>query len=257
VDNFFDFIDKYKYGLLAALGVYVIIFIYLQMDSFKLVVPYEPFHEGARVDVPEDEIDLLPENIMVPAGMTDEVKNISRDMNDERDRSNENWSQNKTVADVEEEYRKLEQQMYEEAGGSKTREQIKQEMEARKEAAIEAAKQNESTPNTPQSNGGDNAFGGSVLADFELKNRTAHQNNLWHIRKPGYMCGHGSRGKVVVSVKVNQNGNVTSASVLQSSGANQCMIDNALKYAKLSRFNYSSSAPTIQTGKIIYQFVSQ
>jgi hypothetical protein len=35
------------------------------------------------------------------------------------------------------------------------------------------------------------------------------------------------------------------------------MVEQALKYAKLSRFNFTDSAPKIQEGTIIYTFVSQ
>ena len=258
MSNFLEAIDKYKFGLIAALAAYVVIFMYLQMSSYEAVIHYEPFHDGSFVEIPDEEIELQPENILTPAGYTDEVRNISRDQNDERESSYENYSPNKSVADVEEEYRRLEQQMYDEAGGAKTREQIQKEMEARKEAALEQAKINENNSNNnPPSNTGDKKYAGSVMADWSLAGRSPHQNNEWYIRKPGYMCGHGSSGSVTIQIKVNQNGNVTSANVTQSAGANQCMIDNALKYAKLSRFNYSGSAPNIQSGKITYRFISQ
>lgn len=259
MSNFLDAIDKYKFGLIAALTAYVFIFMYLQMNSYQAVIHYEPFHDGAFIEIPDEEIELLPENIMVPANYSDQVKNISRDQNDERKSSYENYSANKSVADVEAEYRKLEQQMYDEAGGAKTREEIQKEMEARKNAAMEEVRNNDNNANTTPVNGGDTKYAGSVMADWVLTGRNPHQNNEWHVRKPGYMCGYGSSGRVTVLIKVNQNGSVISATydAGQSSGANQCMIDNALKYAKLSRFNYSGSASNSQSGRITYTFISQ
>jgi hypothetical protein len=43
----------------------------------------------------------------------------------------------------------------------------------------------------------------------------------------------------------------------KSKNASSCMIEQAEKYAKLSRFNYSGNAPAQVNGYIIYQFVSQ
>jgi len=95
------------------------------------------------------------------------------------------------------------------------------------------------------------------MVDWSLSGRTAHQNNNWYVRNPGYTCGYGSSGKVSVQIIVNQNGDVVSATASGSASANDCMIQQALKYAKLSRFNYSGSAPKTQTGTIIYTFVGQ
>lgn len=256
MSNFLDAIDKYKFGLIAALSFYVMVFVYLQMATYQAVVHYEPFHDGSYVEIPEEEIELKAENILSPENFTGDVKNTSRDVNDGREKTyNNDFSPNKTVADVEAEYKKLEQQMYEEAGGDKTREQIKKEMEARKQAELDAAQKNNKTAPT-NTNSGDKVYAGNVMAEWELSGRTPHQNNEWYIRKPGYMCGKGS-GRVMVLIKVNANGNVIEASYSssQSTNANQCMIDNALKYAKMSRFNYSSSG--VQSGHIAYVFVSQ
>lgn len=254
MSNFLDMIDKYKFGLIAALTTYVLIFVYLQMATFEEVVHYEPFHDGAHVETPEEEIELKPENIMAPANLNGEVKNISRDVNDDRPQSYSNWSANKSVADVEAEYKKLEQEMYAQSGGAKTREEIRKQFEAQKKADMDAAKNKNNTSSAP--NSGDTGYKGSVMADWQLEGRTPHQNNNWYVRVPGYLCGKGS-GHVMVRIKVNQNGNVIDAtySASESSGANQCMIDNAVKYAKMSRFNYGSQS--VQSGYILYTFVSQ
>lgn len=242
--------------MLATLGVYMAIFIYLQMDSYTQYFPIEPFHEGSHVEVPENDIKLRPENIQVPSDFNGDVKNMSRDVNDDRERSSENYSQNKSLADVEAEYKALEEQMYKEAGGDKTREEIRKEMEARKEAAANAATNNNPKP---AQEGGDVAYSGNVMVDWSLAKRSPHQNNNWYVRNPGYTCGHGSAGTVTVMIKVNQNGDVTNATYdpAQSSGGNDCMIEQAVKYAKKSRFNYSGGASKIQTGRITYTFISQ
>ncbi|MFY7667576.1 MAG: hypothetical protein ACOVQG_02465, partial [Crocinitomicaceae bacterium] len=71
-------------------------------------------------------------------------------------------------------------------------------------------------------------------------------------------CGKGS-GTVHISISVSQSGYVSKATYdpSKSKNASSCMIEQAEKYAKISRFNYSGNAPAQVTGYIIYQFVSQ
>ena len=97
------------------------------------------------------------------------------------------------------------------------------------------------------------------MVDFFLPGRTAYDNNNWHIRNPGYTCGFGSSGTVVINVKVNLNGRVLKITYdsSQSSNATDCMIEQAKKYAQMSRFNFSGEASDEQSGYIRYQFISQ
>lgn len=248
-------IDKYKFGLLAALATYIVIFMYLQMESYTQYFPIEPFHDGSYVEVPEEDVHLKPENILVPSEFSSDVKNMSRDANDSREKSYDKYYQNVSDAQVEKELRELEQKMYEEAGGDKTREQIRKEMEERNNVTI-TPDDNAST-NTQHT--GNTAYAGNVMVDWSLASRSPHQNNNWHVRNPGYTCGYGASGRVTVLIKVGQGGDVSSAvyDASQSAGASECMIEQAVKYAKMSRFNYSGSAPKLQSGRITYVFISQ
>ena len=68
---------------------------------------------------------------------------------------------------------------------------------------------------------------------------------------PIYLCEYG--GKVVISIKVNQKGNVTEATYNNASTSNNgCLIDHALEYAKAARF--SSGSQTTQIGTITFVF---
>lgn len=225
------------------------------MESYTQYYPIEPFTEGARIEIPEDEVKLKPENIEVPKDFkATDVKNISRDRNDSRERSEDKWFQNKSASEVEQSVKDYEKKLFEESGGEANRKRIQQEMDERKkQKANTTSKPKETTNQT----GGNTAFAGSVMVDWSLSNRNPHQNNNWYVRNPGYTCGHGSAGKVSVVIKVNQNGDVISAVPSSTSGANACMIEQAVKYAKLSRFNFASSAPKIQEGTIVYTFISQ
>ncbi len=226
---------------------------YLQLTSVSYAIRYDAFYNGSYVEIPEEEIQLKPENIMLPSDVPQDVKNMSRDVNDTRASSSEEFYQNVSDESIDEQVKRMEQEMYEEAGGEKTRAEIRAEMEKKRaELEKQTSKNNSGKNEQPR---GDTKYSGSVMVDWDL--REAHQNNNWFVRNPGYTCGYGSSGRVVVLIKVNQNGNVTSAvyDPTQSSGANSCMIEAAIKYAKLSRFKYSDVKS--QSGWISYTFVSQ
>lgn len=231
---------------------------YLQLESYTQYFPIQPFHDGAQVIVPEEEIELKQENIEIPKDfIPQDVKSFAKDVNDPRKQSDKDYFKNKSASEVEQEVKDYEKKLFEEAGGKDQRKKIEQEMEERKRKEKENASNKKKEENTQK--GGDTGFKGRTMVHWDLTNRTEYQNNEWWVRNPGYTCGPGMNGIVVVIIKVNQNGNVISAKYdpSQSSGAYGCMIEQAEKYAKLSRFNYSSSAPASQTGKIIYTFVSQ
>jgi len=258
VNKLLELIDRFKFAIIAAVAAYVILFIYLTMGSYTEYFPIEPFFDGAVVEIPEDEVKLKPENIQVPPDFAGEVKSISRDVNDKRKKSYDKWYENQPTQDAEQSVRDYEKKLFEESGGESQRKKIQQEMEDRKR---EREKEKTTAQKTDETNnsGGGTAYKGNVMVDWSLSGRSPHQNNNWYVRNPGYTCGYGSAGRVTIHIKVNQNGDVTLANydASQSSGANACMIEQAVKYAKLSRFNYSGSSSKIQEGTIVYTFVSQ
>ncbi|MBT8245596.1 hypothetical protein [Winogradskyella sp.] len=91
----------------------------------------------------------------------------------------------------------------------------------------------------------EHAKGGSSLT-YSLKNR-----RLLHYNTPIYLCE--TSGKIVVNIRVNQNGDVFEAYVNGSSNSsNQCLIEHAAEYAKSVRFNTSNR--TDQLGSITFYF---
>lgn len=258
MNKFFYYIDKYKYAIVSVFALYTGIFVYLQLVTYSQYFPIEPFFEKSEVDIIEDELELTPENLEIAQSQTGgEVKNTSRDMNDTRQRSEENWYTNKSTGDVEKSVKDYEKSLYSETGGEAKRAAIQKEMDARKTQNSNKSSTNSNSKSSTTTQGGNTAAAGSVMVDWSLSGRNAHQNNNWYVRNPGYTCGYGSSGKVSVQIVVNQNGDVVSATATGSASANDCMVQQALKYAKLSRFNYSGSAPKTQTGTIVYTFVGQ
>ena len=252
-----QFIERYRWGIIAAFAVFTGVFVYLQFEIYEQYWPVNPFSDQPEVSVQDEkELMVTPEDLMIQQDQSlSDVKSISRSSDDQRKRSDENWSQNAPSEDGANKAKDYEKQLFEETGGAAKRQAIKEEMEQRKK--VQSSSSDRSGEQTSSQKGGKTAYSGNVMVDWSLKGRTPHQNDNWWIRNPGYTCGYGSTGRVTVHIKVNQNGNVVSAVPVASSGSNQCMIDQAVIYARKSRFNYSGSASTQQEGTITYTFVSQ
>lgn len=81
---------------------------------------------------------------------------------------------------------------------------------------------------------------------YSLKGRT-----LTYYKTPRYLCEIG--GKIVVSIKVDNAGNVYKAFINgASNSSNQCLIDHAIEYAKSVQFN--NSGRKNQLGTITFLF---
>jgi len=81
---------------------------------------------------------------------------------------------------------------------------------------------------------------------YSLKGRI-----LGYYKIPRYLCEIG--GKIVISIKVNETGNVTDAAINGSSNSsNQCLIDHAMDYAKSVQFDNSQRKD--QLGTITFLF---
>lgn len=96
------------------------------------------------------------------------------------------------------------------------------------------------------------SFKGSVTAMYELIQRRDEKLPI-----PAYIC-KGS-GTVKVNISVDREGLVIEATI-DKRGSNYkeaCIGENALVYAKKSRFSVSTVAPELQNGWILYTFISQ
>ena len=263
MNNFFYILDKYKYPILAVLLTFFGSLFYLLFNSYEKSWEVEGwnFKNEVKVEIAKDELEIKPEDIEIMSNSAQkDIKSIARDINDNRQKTmKEDWTQSKPMSskDVEKSVKELEKQFFKETGGEGKRQKILEE-KIQTEQKLKQKQQSSKGGNDQQSKtGGDKVFGGNVMVEWVLSGRDPHQNNNYYVRNPGYTCGEGSSGFVLIKIKVDQGGNVASASVLSSSNANACMLEQAKKYALMSRFNYSKVAPTIQEGSIRYTFVSQ
>lgn len=246
MDKFFFYVDKFKFGILAAILTYAFLFTYLQLKHIKQYEPIEKMFNNSKVEVPEDEIELRPENIQVqPQFSGGEIKNTSRDLNDQRQFSDQNWSRNKgnsnnrNAGDSKDDFNEERKHL----------EEIQKQVNERTKKTSIPNNPNSSKTNS-KSSGSNFQFRGNVLVTYDVKSRTESR-----LDAPGYSCK--GAGKVAIKVRVDSYGTIVSTKhdPSKSIGADQCMIELAMSFAK-SRSRFSSGSGSVD-GYIYYTFVAQ
>lgn len=250
-----EFLDRYKFGVVAVFATYMIIFVYSNAATYTYTPPTKPFLDQAQI-IQEEDQEITPDDVEVPPDFdySADVKNMSQNVRDKRNASYENYSENRSSEQIAQDIKNLETQMKDQSGGSAKRAELQKLIDQRKAQQEQADRKAQNNPdsNLPTS---ENKYAGLTMVSYDLNGRNAHNNNDWYVRNPGYTCD-GSNGVVIIDVKANANGDVVSAqyNAGTSKGANQCMISKALEYAKKSRF-MASSKSSQQTGYIKYTFV--
>ncbi len=246
IDRFFYFVDKHKYGILAVFITYNFLFIYLKVKSYDQIIPLEPFVTESRIEIPEDEIELLPENITVnPEYDYNKIVNTVSDLNDKRKRSDKKWAEYESINNSS----SKENNEKELSESQKHLEDLKKQIEERNKKENKDKDKPQNNDNNNNSNS-TNAVKGTVLVSYDINGRK-------HTRldAPGYTCRGG--GKIGIKVKVDRYGDVISAKFdpSKSTTSAACMIEIAIKYAKRkSRFNTTNAS---NEGWIYYIFVAQ
>lgn len=270
MNRLLDFIERHKFGIIITFMMHLGLLLYMLVGTYKTILPDYEHVYWSEVIEEQDFVELKPEQILPPDPnqmVTGDIRNIARDANDQRERSNDNFSKSKADSKIEQSVKDLERQFFDEFKSSRIDGDGSKQSSTSGDTGKTAPKKDQnksSTSNienkTGTSTGGDKQYGGNVMVDFKVgDDRKPHNNNNWNVRNPGYTCGNDANGSVYISIRVNQNGNVVSAKyeVGMSSGANACMIDQALNYAKKSRFAYNSNNTGTEEGYIIYRFVTK
>ena len=238
----FIVIDRHKLGILAAFSAYIVVFIFLEIITYQTYFPIQPFNDHPTISITTDELLITKENLQVEQ----DSKNISKDQNDLREQSINDWQENK-VDEINQSIKDYEKSLHQD-NVSKNDNIVKENEDDNNDLKPQVLNNNNNVKTV---------YGGNVMVSWSLTERTAYLNNNWYVRNPGYTCDQDSYGKITIQIKVDQNGSVIYASVLEKGDASQCMINQAIKYAKLSRFNYSITATPNQIGTITYTFISK
>jgi len=95
-------------------------------------------------------------------------------------------------------------------------------------------------------------YKGPTRIYYDLAGRT-HK----YLPIPIYKCQ--GAGKVTLSIEVSQTGVVEKAAIIEkeSTTADPCLIETAVRSALISRFNSDIKSPNVQTGTLTYHFVAQ
>lgn len=246
-------IERIVLSFILSLAFSVFVFMSLQITYYEHYIPVESFFKS-EVEFAKNEMVINSNEILIQES-GGEVKNLSRNISDPREKSNNNYNQNSNSGDPYQTIKDFENQLFEESGGNKEREKYLKDKQQNQNS--ENQKKTDQGKGDKQDGSGQQ-YNGNVMVEWKLDGRSAHENNNWWVRNPGYTCGYGSSGKVVIRISVDQGGRVVQANydASASTGANDCMVQQALKYAKLSRFNYKESSVS-QQGFIVYKFISQ
>lgn len=242
------FWSKHKIGILATVIFHVAIILYF--NTSKLELPKREVRNKVLLEldyteeeIPEDEELTEEETTETPTeeSIEEKIQNMMRDAQDRRKMSSQNFSEKEIEQQLEEKYKQLEQDI------------IKQRQEEGKgfdASKYEIKKNTEPTQNS-NTQPAENKVAGRVTTECSIKGRNCYA------KTPSYRCPSG--GKIHIDIKVNQKGRVTHAeyNASKSTSSNECLVNEAIKYAKLSKANQDFNAPNTQSGYIIYNFISQ
>lgn len=160
----------------------------------------------------------------------------------------------KSVQSAEDDVYAFERQLFEDAGGAQKRAELEKQRKETQQKKQEFEQKRQEQLNKAGSSTAALPKGGKTMVSYYLPGRKPHNNNMYYVRNPGYTCEQGSYGEVIINIKVDGMGAVVSATPKESySSLNPCLVEQAIKYAKLSKFEGSSQSS--QSGTITYQFV--
>ncbi len=204
--------------------------------------------DGIKIEITQEDDELLIEREDRPEdNETEDISNLSKDVNDTRDIDNDNFrfnsdQMNKEIRDKVASYTQgyfidaakdlnLDDFINFNADSIKVHEY---------EEGIDLGGGNQSDKN-------------SVTVAYSLPKGRFFRRDP---RKPNYLCEGG--GKVHINLSIDPIGNVkVEYDPAKSSGASDCHIENAVRYAKGLMVTRKNSAPRAQSGWIVYTFVSQ
>lgn len=240
--NFSKIIVKYRHGLIATLLLHALLFVYLSnthIKDYNVATPNEEIL--AEFDFTQEEPDFSEQN---NGETSTELINAAANASQKQSTYTNSFNKSDLDQSIEDELKNLENQFFDEL--KEGREEVKE---------IKEAKNNNSSVIDKNAKENEKASLGadvSATASFVLKDRYDLA-----LPVPSYICR--KEGVVTVNIKVNQKGDVKSVSVNPkgTNTTNECLIENALNYAKKARFNQKFDAEASQSGSIKFVFSRQ
>ena len=238
--NFLVLLEKHQNAILGTLIVHILIFVWLNIQnvSFYVIQPKEKVL--ATLDFTTQENNLIAKDSKENFSNNEVVvTNAASNYDQEKDMS---ASQKKVLAEkVIEDVKEFEKKQFNDLG-----------------------KDNPIISNSHQENDQikDNSVSKNVNKSIKkTSNATAkyfcENRNMILQKIPSYLCNQ--TGRVRLTIKVNPKGEVTDCKVDNSktNTSNQCLIENAINYAKNWKFNQDFSSTLRQEGWIEFIYLSQ
>lgn len=238
--NFLVLLEKHQNAILGTLIVHILIFVWLNIQniSFYLIQPKEKILATLDFTSPENNLitkDLKESFSNNKVVVTNIASNYDKD-------KNASTSQKKTLAEkVIEDVKEFEKKQFNDfAKDNPIIENSLQKNEKTKDIS-ESKTVNKSLKKTS-----------SATAKYFCENR-----NMILQKIPSYLCNQ--TGKVRLKIKVNPKGEVTDCKVdnSETNTSNNCLIENAINYAKNWKFNQDFSSIQRQEGWIEFIYLSQ
>jgi len=238
--NFIVLLEKHQNAILGTLIVHILIFVWLNIQnvSFYIIQPKEKVL--ATLDFTTPENNLIPkESKEIFSNNEVVVTNAASNYDQEKDMS---ASQKKAIAEkVIEDVKKFEKKQFNDFGKDNPvidNSYLKNEKIKDNSISKTVNKSLKKTSN--------------ATAKYFCENR-----NMILQKIPSYLCNQ--TGKVRLTIKVNPKGEVTDCKVddSETNTSNQCLIENAINYAKNWKFNQNFSSTQRQEGWIEFIYLSQ
>jgi len=242
-----SYVIKYRWALIGTFFLHLGMVLYFR--SVPLKRHYVPVGELEQIPIvledPEEKEKMaeLDPNLQPPDGKISNLTVNERDKVGESDKKYDARSYKNIDSDAEQDVRDYEKSVFEEFANERKKNQ--------KDVPVETKKEKINNTNT-DSNTDKVRSAGRVSGSYDLDGRV-HENFV----KPAYVC-KGS-GTIVMNVKLNRNGKVTSAQIdpAKSNYTEECMGENAIKYAYKCKFEAGTQWGDPQAGTITYTYISQ
>ena len=238
--NFLVLLEKHQNAILGTLIVHILIFVWLNIQnvSFYIIQPKEKIL--ATLDFTSPENNLITKDLKESFSNNEVVvTNAASNYDKAKDMS---ASQKKALVEkVVVDVKKFEKKQFNDFGkDNPIIENSLQENEKTKDNS-ESKTVNKSLKKTS-----------SATAKYFCENR-----NMILQKIPSYLCNQ--TGKVRLNIKVNPKGEVTDCRVdnSETNTSNNCLIENAINYAKNWKFNQDFSSTQRQEGWIEFIYLSQ
>lgn len=247
--SFFEFIERHKFSILGTIAIHIVILVWMNLQ----LVQSRPYVAKERVvmrlDFTEDEDDATENQ---ESSETSEqlngsspLTNVAANANQEKTTyTNQSFSKSKADQEVLEELKRLEAEEFNSIKHTEEKETPENHTRNIDNGLIkEDAESNENA-----------SYGNDVraTANYFLPNRTPQ-----HKPTPSYKCT--AEGVVTLKIKVNQKGRVASLTIdeTKTNTQNECLRNEALKYAKKWRFTQDFNDVAKKSGWIKFTYVSQ